>query len=171
MSDDTPKTNSNGHGDYERSDIAMSGVLYFIVGLIVAGFMAHFIVTGMFKILNHKYEVEQPPVSPLVKNAPEDTRRIPPQYGNDYARYLKENFPSPQLETDERTELNGIRLREEETLNSYGWADQKAGTVHIPIDRAMDILAQRGLPVRSPAGEAAAQTAKSQPENTKGNKP
>jgi hypothetical protein len=166
MSNDAYKSNPNGHGDYERRDIGISGVVYFIVGLIVAGFLAHFIVTGLFGVLNRKYETEQPPVSPLVKNAPADTRRIPPQYGNDYQRYLKENFAQPHLETDERTELNEIRLREEDTLSTYGWVDQKAGTVHIPIDRAMDVLAQRGLPVRQQSG-GATQTAQAQ-QNGKG---
>lgn len=169
MSNETHKTNSNGHGDYERSDISVAGVLYFIAGLIVAGLLVHFIVNGMFSFLNHKYEVEQPPVSPLVKNIPEDTRRLPPQYGNNYQKYLKENFPAPQLETDERTELNDIRLHEEDTLSTYGWVDQKAGTVRIPIDRAMGILAQRGLPVRS-SSDSTAQAAKLQSENEKGSK-
>jgi|1186.fasta_scaffold01026_3 hypothetical protein len=166
MSNETHKSNPNGHGDYERRDIGISGVVYFIVGLIVAGFLVHFIVTGLFGVLNRKYETEQPPVSPLVKNAPADTRRIPPQYGNDYQRYLKENFPQPHLETDERTELNDIRLREEDTLSTYGWVDQKAGVVRIPIDRAIDVLAQRGLPVRQQSG-ATTQTARAE-QNAKG---
>jgi hypothetical protein len=36
-------------------------------------------------------------------------------------------------------------------LQGYHWVDQNAGVVQIPIDRAMDLLAQRGLPARSPA--------------------
>ena len=60
----------------------------------------------------------------------------------------QDQFPAPQLEINERTELNDIRLREENILSTYGWVDQNAGTVHIPIDRAIDLLAQRGLPVR-----------------------
>ncbi len=168
MSNETHKPNSHGHADYERRDIGVAGVLYFIIGLVFAGILVHFIVTGLFGFLNRKYETEQPPVSPLVKNAPADTRRIPLQYGNDYQKYLRENFPSPQLETDERSQLNDIRLHEEDTLSTYGWVDQKAGTVHIPIDRAIDILAQRGLPVRSQSGDAATQSAKAQPDNPKG---
>ena len=167
MSNVTHKTNSNEHGDYERRDIGVAGVLYFLCGLIVAGVFVHFIVTGLFGFLNRKYETEQAPVSPLVKNAPQDTRRIPPQYGNDYQKYLKEGFPAPQLETDERTQLNEVRLREEDTLSTYGWVDQKAGVVHIPIDRAMDLLSQRGLPVRS--GALATQSTQTQPESSKGN--
>ena len=40
----------------------------------------------------------------------------------------------------------------EKELYSYGWVDEKAGTVHIPIERAMDLIAQRGLPVRGQGG-------------------
>lgn len=39
-------------------------------------------------------------------------------------------------------------LREETTkkLGSYGWVDKPGGVAHIPIDRAKDIIAERGLP-------------------------
>ena len=37
-------------------------------------------------------------------------------------------------------------------MHSYGWVDQQAGVVRIPIDRAMELLAQRGLPTRPQAG-------------------
>jgi hypothetical protein len=50
------------------------------------------------------------------------------------------------LETNERVEINDFRLKEEQTLNSYGWVDQQAGVVRIPIEHAMQLLAQRGLP-------------------------
>ena len=86
------------------------------------------------------------PVNPLVTNVPTDTRHIP-------RGYLKTTFPSPRLEKDERDQLNGIGCAEDKTLYSYGWVDEKAGTVRIPIERAMDLLAQRGLPVR-PQGAA-----------------
>jgi hypothetical protein len=45
--------------------------------------------------------------------------------------------------------LEQLRQGEDEKLNSYGWVDQKAGTVRIPIDRAMDLLIEKGLPVRA----------------------
>ncbi|HEX6824280.1 MAG TPA: hypothetical protein VF123_19630 [Candidatus Sulfotelmatobacter sp.] len=137
-----------GHGDYERRDIGVAGILYFLLGLLVAGGIAHFIVQGVYHYLDNRYETRQPRVSPLIRNIPSDTRRIPPQYNGDYQKYLQDQFPAPQLEINERTELNDIRRREEDTLSTYGWVDQNAGTVHIPIDRAMDLLAQQGLPVR-----------------------
>jgi hypothetical protein len=174
MSNDNHPVNPNGHGDYERRDITVAGVAYFLIGLAVAGVFVYFIANGIFAYLNQRFEAEQQPVSPLVTNAPKDTRHIPPEYktdsqGADYEKYLKAGFPAPQLEVNERTELNGERLREEDTLSTYGWVDQNAGVVRIPIDRAMDLLAQRGLPVRSQAAGEATAASKAQPEK-KGSK-
>jgi hypothetical protein len=45
-------------------------------------------------------------------------------------------------------------MQEVQRLNSYGWVDQQAGIARIPIDRAMALLAQRGLPTRPQAGVA-----------------
>lgn len=166
MSNEPNHANNSGHGDYERRDIGSAGVLYFLGGLLLAGVAVYFIVNGIYWYLNKRFEAQQTPVSPLVTNAPADTRHIPPQFGNNYEKYLKDSFPAPQLEIDERTQLNSVRAHEEDVLSTYGWVDQKAGTVRIPIDRAMDLIAQRGLPVRSQTGEA--QTAKSGPAPEKG---
>jgi len=38
-------------------------------------------------------------------------------------------------------------------LDSYGWIDQDNGIVRIPIDRAIDVTVQRGLPARAVNGE------------------
>ena len=171
MAEDLHHVNSTQHGDYERRDIGVAGVLYFLLALLVAGVIVHFIVNGLFWYLTKRSDAEQTPVSPLVKNVPSDTRRIPPKYNENYEEYLKKEFPAPQLETNERTELNDVRLREENVLSTYDYVDKNAGTVRIPIDRAMDLLAQRGLPVRTQAssGEGGA-TSPKQPQKMKGAK-
>jgi hypothetical protein len=173
MSNDT-NPNATGHGSYERRDIGIGGVLYFIAILAVVCIVCGFIVDGLYHYLDKRTEAGQPPISPLLRNAPNDTRKLPAEYKTDsesadYQKYLESNFPAPQLETNERTELNKIRLREDQTLATYDWVDQNAGTVRIPIDRAMELIAQRGLPVRTESGPAT-QTGKAQPEKTKGTK-
>jgi hypothetical protein len=154
MSDQTNPTNPASHGGFEPRDVGIAGVFYFLAGLAAACLLAYFIVGGLYSVLQKRNEAEQAPVSPLVTNAPTDTRHIPPQYKTDaessnYEKYLKQNFPAPQLEIDERTQLDSVRLREEQTLASYGYVDQQAGTVRIPIERAMELIAQRGLPARA----------------------
>jgi len=168
MSHDIHPVKTNGHGDYERRDIGVGGVLYFLAGLAVAGVIIHFMVAGLYKYLEKRSEAQQRAVSPLVTNPSLDTRRIPRQYNEDYQRYLKEGFPSPQLEVNERTELNDVRLREENTLSTYDYIDKNAGTVRIPIERAIDLLAQRGLPTRTQ--DNAAEQPKTQAQPAKGKK-
>jgi len=170
MNPDSHPVKSNGHADYERKDISVNGVVVFLIGIAALVVISYFVVDVFYHVLEKHFEAEQTPVSPLVTNAQQDTRRIPPQYGEDYAKYLKGSFPAPQLETDERTQLNEVRLREEDVLSTYDYVDKNAGTVRIPIDRAMDILAQRGLPVLPQAGVTAAHTAKPQLEQKQGTK-
>jgi hypothetical protein len=145
-------SSNHGHGDYERRDIGVAGVVYFLIGLVAFLVIAHFIVTALYDVFEKRSEAEQTPVNPLVTNAPRNTREL----SVDYRDYLKQNFPEPQLEIDERNQLDHIRIDEEDTLSTYGYIDQKAGTVRIPIERAMELIAQRGLPTRTPMGKGLA---------------
>jgi hypothetical protein len=61
--------------------------------------------------------------------------------------------------------LQDVRKHEDERLTSYGWVDKNAGRVRIPIDRAMDLVLQRGLPFRAapvPGGAGAPKTGRSE---------
>lgn len=145
MSDPVKHESTPSYGSYERQDVSARGIFYVLAGLLAATLLISFLLSGLYKILDKRFETHQPSVNPLAANVPKDTRQVPPQYPGTA-------FPDPRLETDERTQLNGIRIAEEQKLNSYGWVDEKAGTVHIPIERAMELLAQRGLPLRPQSG-------------------
>lgn len=150
---------------FEHRDVSVVAVMYFILGLAIALFVSYFLVRGVYSYLTHRSDAQQPAVSPLVTNVPSDTRKLPEEYKTDsksadYEKYLEKNFPQPQLETNERSELNDVRLREEDILSTYDYVDKNAGTVRIPIDRAMDLLVQRGLPVRAQTADES----KSQPQ-------
>jgi hypothetical protein len=61
----------------------------------------------------------------------------------------REGPPGPRLEVTLDQVLGQVRADEAALLHSYGWVDQQAGIVRIPIDRAMTLLTERGLPVRA----------------------
>jgi len=56
--------------------------------------------------------------------------------------------PAPQLEETPALDWQRQLAAEEQILHSYGWVNPGEGIVRIPIERAIDILAQRGLPAR-----------------------
>jgi hypothetical protein len=147
MPDDTQHGNPQGHGAIERQDLSPRSIFYFLIILGVSIIVSIFMLRALYEFLDKHERASQPAVNPLVTNVPEDTRHVAPGYPQTV-------FPTPKLEEDERTQLNGILITQENTLNSYGWVNQQQGIVRIPIERAMDLLAQRGLPVR-PQGEAA----------------
>jgi hypothetical protein len=60
------------------------------------------------------------------------------------------SVPQPQLQPDPVADYNEYRLSDQEKLNSYGWVDKKAGIARIPIDKAMGLVVERGLPWKKP---------------------
>jgi len=55
-------------------------------------------------------------------------------------------FPPPRLEAQPAVDLQKFRTSENALLDSYGWVDRNAGIARIPIDRAMQLIVERGLP-------------------------
>jgi hypothetical protein len=57
-------------------------------------------------------------------------------------------FPEPRLQTVSGKQFEEYLTKEQRNLNSYGWIDTSRQFVRIPIGRAMELIAERGLPVR-----------------------
>jgi hypothetical protein len=119
---------------YETRDANIPGLLKFAFWMFVILAVTLVSMTFIFKFFK-KVEPMGPTASPMVS----DTYRMLP--------------PSPRLQTQPHQELKDYCAAQEQEVNSYGWVDQPGGVTRIPIDRAIDLLLQRGLPVR-PAAEA-----------------
>lgn len=159
-------TKQRGHGSgpdpndqgFELQDIGTGGVVAFFITLLIIVFLANVVIRGIYKGLDYYAKSHQEAMSPMMEekqkqSAPTgDLRLVNPSEA--------EQFPEPRLETNERTEINDFRRKEEATLRTYGWVDKSAGTVRIPIDRAMQLIAERGLPVRPEGAESAGKTDK-----------
>ena len=63
-------------------------------------------------------------------------------------------MPMPALQKQPFKDIYELRLGENEKLAAYGWVDKDGGVTHIPIDRAMEVMLQRGFPARSEGGNA-----------------
>ena len=136
--------------DYERQDLRSKTVLGFFAGLVVMLLVAYVVVVGVYKGFDHFDAAHQPEQNPLAVDIStgEQRQAMPKQAVGDQ---IKRDFPQPRLEEDERMELQDVRGPKDQQLATYGWVDEKSGVVHIPIERAMELIAQRGLPVRSAA--------------------
>jgi hypothetical protein len=144
MTEDDHINGHNEEAEFERQDLAPRSILIFFLGLAVVCLLVLFLLRGMYRYLDTYEYGHEPPQDPLVLQPEADTRSVTP---SDIA-----TFPQPRLESNERLEINDFRVQEEKTLNSYGWVDQQTGVVRIPIERAMQLLVQRGLPTRPQAG-------------------
>jgi len=159
---------------FERQDLSPTIVIGFMIGLALMCVLVLFVVKAVYWGLDRYNDAHQPPQSPLATStADAEARRALPRAQTH--EKIEETFPQPRLEDNERGELRSVRLGEEDRLNSFGWVDEKAGVAHIPIERAMQLIAERGLPVYpqtgtappSPANaarEAAAKTGRPQPK-------
>jgi hypothetical protein len=141
----------NQNSGFERQDLGSRPIYGFLISLVVIGVLVYYSVWGVFYVLESFYSKRQPPTSPMVQQPTTSTRTVEPST-------VEKTFPEPRLETNERGETNDMLLGEEQTLASYGWVDQNAGVVRIPITKAMQLIAQRGLPTKPAAAAAAAET-------------
>jgi hypothetical protein len=110
---------------FEETDVNVVAVGKFAVALVVMTVLSMVLLVGVFKYFQSQDGGRARSVDPA------------------------KVFPQPQLQTSPIPDLKAIRAAEEQVLTSYGWADREKGVVRIPIARAMDLLVQRGLPVRA----------------------
>ncbi|HUO14574.1 MAG TPA: hypothetical protein VMX38_06280 [Verrucomicrobiae bacterium] len=121
------------HADvaYEIRDLNHEPVFYFFLTLGIVISLVAFAMWGVFKHLGSSQYAGHRTTNPIMTSN-EELKEI----GGDPAN----SFPVPHLQPDPVADLNKFRIGEEEWLNSYGWVDPKQGKVHIPIERAIDIM-------------------------------
>jgi hypothetical protein len=117
-------------GGYERTDADPRGLVMWSLGLLgalVASVLAAWV---LFDVFLARAERHDPLVTPL-------------------AAADNPQPPEPRLVVDEPSDRKTVLEKENEVLESYGWIDKQRGQVRIPIGRAMDLVAEQGLPSRA----------------------
>ena len=135
---------------YERSDANVTGIVVFITSLGIFVAVIGLLCYGIGAWFNARMNREDGPNSKWTKTA--DVRQLgnlpsSPELQNKVSE-LTQTFPTPRVQTDDgNQDVASLHQRENLLLENYSWADQKSGKVRIPIERAMELTAQRGLPV------------------------
>jgi hypothetical protein len=145
----------------EADHVNIRAVAGFAIGLAVVAAIAHFAMLGMFWMMDRQNAADQPArVFPIA--ADQDTRRPPEprlQGGvdTDNAGRLLPGGEEADHNAGPKEALRQLHAEEDTILDGYSWVDRNSQVVHIPIDAAMKLTLQRGLPAR-PAGANAQQT-------------
>lgn len=119
-----PATSSHPETD-ERSDVNVKFIGGSALGLILIIVMA---LVGLNRFMSRMEEASN---RKAASSHFPDESQIPPR---------------PRLQPDPPLELAEFRKSEEQKLMHYAWVDRKTQIVRIPIDRAMHLLAERGIP-------------------------
>lgn len=113
-------------GTFDR-EISLRGIFYSVAGLVAVAVVVHLLIWGLIKGFSSYDTHRDPAPSPL----PQANVQPPP--------------PGPRLQTTPELDLRNMRLEEDRELGGAGWVNQQQGTVHVPIDVAMEVIAGRGL--------------------------
>ncbi len=121
---------------YEHTDIDPAVGYKFGLWLAVSMVIGAVIVYGTFVWLER------------AGNARDEVRTFPVAAGR------VQEPPSPHLQAQPFKDVYQLKTEQRSALHGYGWIDKATGVVHIPIERAMELTLQRGLPARQ-SGSAA----------------
>jgi hypothetical protein len=138
---------------YEVTDVNVNGIVVFLASL--GAFVGVFFIFcfGMGKVINTAILKSDGPLNKWNMIGAQPTGKRQDLTSNavmeqNQLNQMVQRFPTPRLQTDDgNQEIAEMHAREDLLLNHYSWVDRSSGKVRIPIARAMQIVAEHGLPV------------------------
>ena len=127
---DTNRAYSGGRSGHEEDRVNIRGLWISAVALAVVCVLSGVLVLWVFRYLDRRLVEAEPALAPLA--VPSGQAPV----------------PEPRLLTDEPANLAAFRAREAEKVETYGWVDRPGGIARIPVERAKDLILERGLPAR-----------------------
>jgi hypothetical protein len=146
------------HPGYETTDVNPGGIVVFLSGLVGFLIIFFFFCYGMGRVINNLWvKMDGPATKWTIASG-----AVPAGKGKDLEsnadmkqqelQQMTSNFPEPRLDIDDGNQATAdLHAREDLLLEHYSTVDGMPGTIRIPIERAMELIAQRGLPVEGPA--------------------
>ena len=125
-----PEKSDNTEVVHEESDVNVGAILRFGIGLAAVALIVHVFLWWLLGVYERQQNRAQTQAFPM---AAEQQNRLP---------------PSPRFQQNPQQELQDLRAKQRGMLEEYGWVNKEAGIARIPIDEAMKIVIERGLPVR-----------------------
>lgn len=134
---DADSRKPNAHGVAAEPDVVKTSVAVGLGIVLVGAAIAGALLTFLIFRRHEKNEVRKDEAS--IAAAGMERREVAPP-------------PLPRLQVQPVRHWREFRSAEQDRLSTYGWMDRTSGVVHIPIDRAIDLVAERGVaPLVPPA--------------------
>jgi hypothetical protein len=119
-------------GEPVDSELDFRGILVFVGGLVAVTLVVMGLMWGIAVLFKGSL-ARKDPAPPALAEARE--ARVP---------------PGPNLQPNPAAELAAFRAAEEAELASWAWVDKEKSVARVPVERALEIVAARGLPARPP---------------------
>ncbi len=113
---------------HEISTVQVKPIILFAVILAVTALATFATVKVLLDYMNFNHARVDAPLSPLA-----NPEQIP---------------PTPHLQVSSGQDLLELHAKEQAALTNYRWINKDQGVVGLPIARAIELQAQRGLPAR-----------------------
>ncbi len=118
---------------HEESDVNVGAILRYGVGLLVVAAVVHVFLWWLLGVYERQDERAQTQVYPLAAGQQD---QLP---------------PLPRFQENPQQEMRDLRAKQKALLEGYGWVNKEAGVARIPIEDAMRMVVERGLPAREAA--------------------
>jgi hypothetical protein len=161
-----PHVRDSDHPGYEVTDVNSKGIVVFLAGLFGSVLIFFVLCYGLGILINGGIKQEDGPttkwnsasaVEGPINGKRQDLTSNPEMQQKQYQQ-ITQTFPDPRLDIDDGNQATAdLHAREDLLLNNYSKA--RDGTVRIPVSRAMELIAQRGLPVNTQAATATVEMA------------
>lgn len=155
------------HPGYEVTDVNTNGVVVFIGGLMIFIFIFFGVCYAMGKAINYgllKQDLQDASTSAYAGGSPAGIQRrgaslaTNPEQEQAEAARIAQSFPTPRIPVDDDDqETADMHAREDLLLEHYTYAapaEGPEGTIHIPVERAMELIVKRGLPTAATPASA-----------------
>ena len=161
-----PKTDAE-HPGYETSDVNARGVVVFLSGLFGTLIVFFFFCYAMGRAINAQWQKQDGPATKwtIASGAAPPSGKgrnlaSNPEIEQRQLQQITEGFSEPRLDVDDGNQATAdLHAREDLLLEHTSSVDGQPGTIRIPIERAMQLIAQRGLPVANQTSTAAVSVA------------
>jgi hypothetical protein len=127
---------------WEKADISTSSIYIYLIGLAVSVTLSYAVCVFVLRGTNHVVEQSDTPPPPIRQEMGGAYDAMPPE---------PRLQGVPGHENDPQADLREKMQKDIRGMKQYQMMDQSSGTAEIPVEDAMKLIVEKGLPGAPPA--------------------